>query len=83
MCDRRSREFTERERQVREREAELAEALGALETSRKAVEDAAALLQVRRVCFLVLTYRRPPDGSILRSCFSGLRAVVHRVGQNT
>lgn len=38
--------LAEQERQLRDREAELAEALAALENSRKALEGAAAFVQV-------------------------------------
>lgn len=49
--DRSESRLEERERQLGEREAEHAEALAALETSRKALEGAAAFVQVH-VCLV-------------------------------
>lgn len=46
LCDRSEDRLSEQERQLKEREAELAEALAALKNSRKALEGAAAFVQV-------------------------------------
>ena len=47
-CNRSKAALSEQEHQLREREVEQAEALAALEVSRKTLEGAAAFVQVRR-----------------------------------